>query len=242
MTAAAAEQRLVLPAAIFTVTDILVMLRGIDGPASARQARGDLTFQLTTLGSGAARQALTPGWSLPVVRGTSGAFISDGTLTSPDGSRRRPIGPPLDLELTITGPAYRDTPLPPPAVPGQPPNAPPRLVNLDPAQPAVPVTPFPVQLSPGYAYPFPGQPYGYSVLRGEVRSGPGGTPAVRAQVTAATAAGGWTDSYTTDSTGQWLFVLPDTQAGEVTIAAGAAKATVEVAASSTVVVPPFILP
>ena len=115
MTAATAERRVLLPAAIFTVTDTFVVLRGVDGTAAARQASGTLTFQLDALGSGAARQALGPGWTLPVVRGASGAFISDGTVTDPGGSRRRPIGPALAVELTITGSAYRATPVPPPA-------------------------------------------------------------------------------------------------------------------------------
>jgi hypothetical protein len=241
VTAATAERRVLLPAAIFTVTDTFVVLRGVDGTAAARQASGTLTFQLDALGSGAARQALGPGWTLPVVRGASGAFISDGTVTDPGGSRRRPIGPALAVELTITGSAYRATPVPPPA-PGPPPNPAPRLVNLDPAQPPVAVVPFPVQLSPGYGYPFPGPPYGYSVLRGEVYSGAAGAPAGPTQVTATAAAGGWTDTYPTDSTGQWLFVLPDAQAGEVTVTAGPARVTVTVAPSSTVAVPPLILP
>jgi hypothetical protein len=232
---------LLLPAAIFTVNDTFVTLRGVDGPGAARRALGPLTFQLTALGRGAAWQALAPGWTLTVVQGASGAFISDGTITDPDGNRRRPIGPPLDLELVITSAAYRSTPLPPPAAPGQPLNAAPRLVNLDRAQPPVAVTPFPVQLSPGYGYPFPGPPYGYAILRGEVSSRSSGLPVAQSQVSA-TAPGGWTDSYTTDSTGQWVFVLPDSQAGSITVTAGAARATVPVAASSVVGVPPLILP
>ena len=171
MTTPAAERRVLRPCAIFSVVDTFVTLRGVDGQASARHVRGTLAFQLTAMGSGAGRQSFGPGWTLPVVQGASGAFISYGTVMDPAGHRRRPIGPPLDVDVTVVGPAYRATALPPPAAPGQPAPAAPQLVNLDPSQPTVPVTPFPVQLGPGYAYPFPASPSGYSIVRGDVRYG-----------------------------------------------------------------------
>ena len=234
------EPRILLPCAIFTVTDTFVSQRGVDGPASARQARGTVTFQVIAL-VGAARQPLGPGWTLTVVRTASGAFISDGTLSGPDSTRRRPIGPPLDLELTVTGPCYRSASLPPPGAAG------PRLVNLDPAQPAVPVNPYLVTLAPGYGYPFPAQPFGYSIVRGEVLTGAGGPGVAQAAVTAGDAAGAWTDSYLTDRTGQWVFVVPDAQAGQVNVTARdtagrIVQGAVQVAASSSVTVPPLILP
>jgi hypothetical protein len=114
----------------------------------------------------------------------------------------------------------------------------------------VAVNPFPVQLSPGYGYPFPGQPNGYSILRGEVRSATG-QPAAGAEVVAATTGPGgtppaWTDAYLTDGTGQWLSVIPDARAGPIAITATGpdgtrAQATVPVAASSLGTVPPLIL-
>jgi len=246
VTTPAVERRVLSPSAIFTVTDTFVTLRGVDGPASARHVRGTLAFQLTAMGSGAGRQSLDPGWTLPVVQGASGAFISYGTVMDPGGQRSRLIGPPLDVDLTVVGPAYRATALPPPAAPGQPAPAAPQLVNLDPSQPPVPVTPFPVQLGPGYGYPFPASPSGYSIVRGEVSYGAGGAAADQAQVTGSTAAGTWSDGYLTDRTGQWVFVIPDGQAGQITItatdAAGAtAQAEVNVATSSMVAVPPLIL-
>lgn len=246
MTTPAAERRVLRSCAIFSVVDTFVTLRGVDGPASARHVRGTVAFQLTAMGSGAGRQSLDPGWTLPVVQGASGAFISYGTIMDPEGHRRRPIGPPLDVDLTVVGPAYRATTLPPPAAPGQPAPAAPQLVNLDSSQPTVPVAPFPVQLGPGYAYPFPASPSGYSIVRGEVRYGANGAGADQAQVTGSAAAGAWSDGYLTDRTGQWVFVIPDAQAGQITItasdAAGAtAEATVSVSASSMVAVLPLIL-
>lgn len=246
MTTPAAERRVLCPCAIFTVVDTFVNLRGVDGPASARHLRGTLAFQLTAMGSGAGRRSLDPGWILPVVRGASGAFISYGTIMDPGGRRSRPIGPPLDVDVTVVGPAYRATALPPAAAPGQPVPAAPQLVNLDPSPPAVPVTPFPVQLGPGYSYPFPASPSGYSIVRGEVRYAASGSAADQAQVTGSATGDTWSDGYQTDSTGQWVFVIPDAQAGPITItAAGAtgatAQARVNVAASSLVAVPPLIL-
>ena len=247
MTTPAAERRVLRPCAIFSVVDTFVTLRGVDGPASARHVRGTLAFQLTAMGSGAGRQSFDLGWILPVVQGASGAFISYGTVMDPAGHRSRPIGPPLDVDVTVVGLAYRATALPPPAAPGQPAPAAPQLVNLDPSQPTVPVTPFPVQLGPGYAYPFPASPSGYSIVRGEVRYGASGPGADQAQVTGSAAAGNWSDGYLTDRTGQWVFVIPDAQAGQITITASdAAGATVQappvnVAASSMVAVPPLIL-
>ena len=122
------------PCAIFSVVDTFVTLRGVDGPASARHVRGTLAFQLTAMGSGAGRQPLAPAWTLPVVQGASGAFISYGTIVDPEGRRSRPIGPPLDVDVTVVGPAYRATQLPPPAA-AEPAPAAPQLVNLDPSQP-----------------------------------------------------------------------------------------------------------
>jgi hypothetical protein len=134
----------------------------------------------------------------------------------------------------VTGPAYQPTP-----VPGL------RLVNLDPAQPSAPVTVIPVPLAPGYGYPFPALTGGYSLVRGEVLTGPGGAGAGAAQVTGTAAAGNWSGTYLTDSTGQWVFAIPDAGAGQVTFTAyapsGAAdSATVPVTASTAIAVPVLI--
>jgi hypothetical protein len=244
MSMPAAEQRTLRPCAIFSVVDTFVTLRGVDGPASARHVRGTLAFQLTAIGSGAARLSFDPAWTLPVVQGASGAFISYGTIVDPGGDRRRPIGPPLAFAATVVGPAYRPTALPLAAAPGQPAAAGPQLVNLDPAQPTVTVTPFPVPLGPGYDYPFPASPAGYSIVRGDARHGASGPGVNQAQVTGSAVAGNWSDSYLTDSTGQWVFVIPDAQAGEITIVArdatgATAQQTANVAASSMVAVPPL---
>ena len=247
MTTPPVERRVLRPCAIFSVVDTFVTLRGVDGPASARHVRGALAFQLTAMGSGAGRQPLAAAWTLPVVQGASGAFISYGTIVDPEGHRWRPIGPPLDVDVTVVGPAYRATALPPPPAPAQPAPAAPQLVNLDPSQPTALVTPFPVQLGPGYAYPFPASPSGYSIVRGDVRYGADGPAADQAQVTGSAAAGNWSDGYLTDSTGQYVFVIPDAQAGQITITASDASGAtaqappVNVAASSTVAVPPLIL-
>src|SRR5690349_15032714 len=119
----------------------------------------------------------------------------------------------------------------------------PQLVNLDPSQPTATVTPFPVALWPGYAYPFPDSPSGYSIVRGEVLRGPAGAGVDQAQVTAT--AGSWSDAYLTDATGQWVFVLPDAQAGAVAITARdsggkSATTTVTVTASATIAAPVLI--
>ena len=162
MTTPLAEARVTRACAIFSVTDSFVILRGVDGPGAARQARGPVGFRLTAIGSGAARQPLAPGWTLPVVQGISGAFISYGIIADPSGWRSRPSGPPLAVDVTVTGPAYRVT-----SPVGL------QLVNLDPAQPTAAVAPVPVQLAPGYGYPFPATPVGYSLVRGEVLTRPG---------------------------------------------------------------------
>ena len=246
MTTPQAERRVLRPCAIFSVVDTFVTLRGVDGPASARRVRGTLSFQLTAIGSGAGRQSYDPAWMLSVVQGASGAFISYGVIVDPEGDRRRPIGPALEVDVTVVGPAYRATHLAPQAAAGGAAPAGPQLVNLDPSQPTVAVTPFPVELGPGYGYPFPASPVGYSIVRGEVRSGGTGAGVDQAQVTGSATAGNWSDSYVTDSTGQWVFVIPDAQAGEITIAArdaagATAQDTVNVTASSTVAVPPLTL-
>jgi hypothetical protein len=234
MTTPQAERRITRACAIFSVTDSFVTLRGVDGAGLARQARGPVTFQLTGIGSGPARRSLVPGWTLPVTQGTSGAFISYGIIAGPSGRQSRPTGPPLAVDVTVTGPAYRPTSL-----------AGLRLVNLDPAQPSTPVVPVPVQLAPGYGYPFPATPAGYSLVRGEVRTGPGGAGVGEAQVTGTAAAGNWSDTYITDGTGQWVFAIPDAGAGRITFTArdpaGATdSATVTITASTTIAVPVLI--
>jgi len=234
VTTAPVEARVTRPCAIISLTDSFVVLRGVAGPGAARQVRGPVAFGLTAIGSGAARQELAAGWTLPVVRGISGAFISYGVIADPAGWRSRPSGPPLAVEMTVTGPAYRATS--PVAL---------QLVNLDPAQPTAAVAPVPVQLAPGYGYPFPATPVGYSLVRGEAVTSAGGPGVNQAQVTAADTAGNWSDAYLTDGSGQWVFAIPDAQAGQLTITArnpaGAeATAQVTVTASSTIAVPPLI--
>lgn len=234
MTTPLIEARVARPCAIISLTDSFVTLRGVAGPGAARQVQGPVAFGLTAIGSGAARQELAAGWTLPAVRGISGAFISYGIIADPSGWRSRPSGPPLAAEVTVTGPAYRvASPV------GL------RLVNLDPAQPTQAVAPVLVQLAPGYGYPFPATPVGYCLARGEVLASAGGPGVGQAQVTATDAAGSWTDAYLTDSTGQWVFAIPDAQAGQVTITArnpagDQDSAQVTVTASSTIAVPPLI--
>jgi hypothetical protein len=234
MTTPQAEPRVTRACAIFSVTDSFVILRGVDGPGAARQVRGPIGFQLTAMGSGAARQPLTAGWTLPVVQGISGAFISYGIIADPSGLRARPTGPPLAVDVTVTGPAYRTAPLPDV-----------QLVNLDPAQPTATVTPVQVQLAPGYGYSFPATPAGYSLVRGEVLTSPGGAGVAQAQVTGTAAPGNWSDAYVTDGTGQWVFAIPDAQAGQITVTARdpaghTDSAQVTVTASSTIAAPALI--
>jgi hypothetical protein len=241
VTPVQAERRISRACAIFSAVDSFVMLRGVDGPGAARQFRGGVAFRLNAIGVGLARQDLDPAWTLPVIRGASGAFISDGTLLDPAGRRSRPVGPPLNMEITVTGRAYRATALP--AVAGAPGG--PQLVNLDPSQPTAIVTPFPVALWPGYAYPFPGSPSGYSIVRGAVLRGPAGAGVGKAQVNATAATGNWSDAYLTDGTGQWVFVIPDAQAGAGTVTARdpagkSATTTVTVTASTTIAAPVLI--
>jgi hypothetical protein len=229
-----AEPRVTRASAIFSVVDSFVILRGVDGAGSARQVRGPITFQLTAIGSGPAREALGPGWTLAVVQGISGAFVSYGLIADPSGRRSRPIGPPLAVEVTVTGPAYRAT-----SLDGV------QLVNLDPAQPTAEVAPVAVELAPGYGYPFPPALAGYSLIRGEVLASAGGAGVGQAQVTGTAAAGGWSDTYVTDGTGQWVFAIPDAAAGQVTFTArdpaGATdSATVTITASATIAVPVLI--
>lgn len=234
MTTPVAEARVTRACAIFSVTDSFVILRGVDGPGAAGRVQGPIAFLLTAIGSGAARQPLAPGWTLPVVQGISGAFISYGIIADPSGWRSRPVGPPLAVDVTVTGSVYRATSL-----------AGVQLFNLDPAQPTAAVAPVAVQLAPGYGYPFPATPVGYSLIRGEVLTGPGGAGVGQAQVTGTAAAGNWSDADVTDGTGQWVFAIPDAQAGQVTITArdpaGATdSAQVTVTASATIAVPPLI--
>lgn len=234
MTTSPIAARVTRACAIISLTDSFVTVRGVAGPGAARQVQGPVVFGLTAIGAGATRQELSAGWTLPVVRGISGAFISYGILADPSGWRSRPSGPPLDVEVTVTGPAYRvASPV------GL------QLLNLDPAQPTAAVAPIPVQLAPGYGYPFPLTPTGYSLVRGEVLASAGGPGVGQAQVTVADAAGGWSDTYLTDGTGQWVFAIPDAQAGQFTVTArnpvgGQASAPVTVTASSTIAVPPLI--
>ena len=243
MTTPLAERRELRPCAIFSVRDTFVTLRGVDGLASARQVRSTLTFQLTALGSGAGRQSFAPAWTLPVIRGTSGAFVSFGTVVDPVGRSWLPIGPPLDVNLTVVGPAYRTTLLPPSGAAAP---VPPQLVNLDPSQPTVAVAPLLVELGPGYGYQFPASPDGYSIVRGEVVHAGTGTGVDQAQITGSATVSNWSDSYLTDSTGQWVFVIPDVQAGQIQITArdatgATAQATANVTASSTIAVSPLTL-
>jgi hypothetical protein len=229
-----AESRVTRACAIFSVVDSFVILRGVDGPGAARQVRGPICFRLNAIGTGAARRSLGPGWTLAVVQGISGAFISYGFIADPSGQRSRPIRAPLAVEVTVTGPAYRGTPLT-----GL------RLVNLDPAQPTAAVAPFPVELAPGYGYPFPATPVGYSLVRGEVLTAAGGAGVDQAQVTGTAVTGNWSDTYVTGGTGQWVFAIPDAQAGQITITARgpaghADSAQVAVTASSTIAVPVLI--
>jgi hypothetical protein len=234
MTTPQTEPRVTRACAIFSVTDSFVILRGVDGPGAARRVLGPIGFQLTAIGSGAARQTLAAGWTLPVVQGISGAFISYGIIADPSGQQARPAGPPLTVDVAVTGPAYRATSL-----------AGLQLVNLDPTQPTALVAAVQVQLAPGYGYPFPASPVGYSLVRGEVLASAGGAGVAQAQVTGTTAAGTWSDTYMTDGTGQWVFAIPDAAAGQITVTARdlagqTDSAPVTVTASTTVAAPVLI--
>jgi hypothetical protein len=235
VTTPVAEARIARACAIFPVTDGFVILRGVDGPGAAGRVRGPIGFGLTAIGSGAARRPLVPGWTLPVVQGISGAFISYGIIADPSGWRSRPLGPPLTVDVTVSGPAYRAASL-----------AGVQLINLDPAQPTAPVAPVPVQLAPGYGYPFPATPVGYSLVRGEVLAGPGGAGVGQAQVTGTAAAGTWSDAYVTDGTGQWVFAVPDAGAGQITFTArdpaGHTDSTTVTVTASTTVAGPVLTP
>jgi hypothetical protein len=235
VTTPLAESRVTRACAIFSVVDSFVILRGVDGPGAARQVRGPIGFQLTAIGAGAARRPLGPGWTLAVVQGISGAFISYGLIADPSGQRSRPIGAPLAVAVTVTGPAYRATPLT-----GL------QLVNLDPAQPTAAVAPFPVELAPGYGYPFPATPVGYSLVRGEVLTAAGGAGVDQAQVSGTAVAGNWSDTYVTDGTGQWVFAIPDAQAGQITVTArdqaGHTDSQTVTATASTAVTAPVLIP
>ena len=117
--------------------------------------------------------------------------------------------------------------------------------SATPAQPTAAVAPVPVQLAPGYGYPFPVSPVGYSLVRGEVLASAGGAGVAQAQVTGTAAAGGWSDIYVTDGTGQWVFAIPDAQAGQITViardpAGHEDSAPVTVTASSTIAAPVLI--
>jgi hypothetical protein len=234
VTTPVAEARVTRACAIFSVTDNFVILRGVDGPGAARRVQGPIAFLLTAIGSGAARQPLVPGWTLPVVQGISGAFISYGIIANASGLRSRPVGPPLAVDVTVTGPAYQAASL-----------AGVQLLNLDPAQPTAPVAPVAVELAPGYGYPFPATPVGYSLVRGEVLTAAGGVGVGQAQVTGTAAAGNWSDTYVTDGTGQWVFAIPDAQAGQITLTARDQEGhtdskPVTVTASTTVSAPVLI--
>ncbi|MGY1636840.1 Ig-like domain-containing protein [Geodermatophilus sp. SYSU D00742] len=235
MTVPTVDVRTRSASAVFTPVDTFVRLRGIDGDAAARRARGGLRFSVTAVGPAVASRQLAPGWTLHVLETASGHFLSDGILITPEGRRVRPVGGDVDVALVVEGPAYRRVRVP--AV---------RLVNLEPSAPADAPVPVQVLLHPGYGYPFPDRPQRYSLLWGAVLRTPRGPGIADASVEASATRGQFPGStYVTDASGQFVVVLPDDRAGPVSVTARTpngetSSTTVGVPVSSTAAVPPFI--
>jgi hypothetical protein len=234
----AAERRTRSVCAVFSPVDRFVRDRGVDGEAAARLPGGPLRFAVTALDDGSGRRPLREGWSLLVRQNTAGLYLSTGVLRAPDGGGVRPVtGRAVRLDMAIDGPAYRRVDVLNIA-----------LVNLDPVGPVVAPVPVEVELHPGYGYPFPYPQQRYGLLRGAVLRAPRG-PGVPGTTVVATA--GPTpfpgDTYVTDPSGQFCVVVPAGRTGRVSITArtptgATGTAAVDVASSSAVAVPPFILP
>jgi hypothetical protein len=74
----------------------------------------------------------------------------------------------------------------------------------------------------------------------------GGAGVAQAQVTGTAAAGGWSDAYVTDGTGQWVFAIPDAAAGQVTFTArnpaGTTASAMVTITASTAIAAPVLIP
>jgi hypothetical protein len=158
---------------------------------------GPLGFRLVARMVGAERQDLVRPPELAVSPTASGYFLWYGLERLPNGRRRRLPLPDgtyvLRVESALYQPAERDDIVLPAAAP------------------------YRFDLRPGYAYPFPTGTLpggrGPTLLRGTYRA-PDGSGIDGATVVAP----GHSDSCSTDGTGQWVLVFPDTEpTGQVTV-------------------------
>ena len=197
MTVSVADMRTLSATAVFDVEDRYVRERGVRGPHPRPIA--PLRFRAVARITGGGRVDIDPELDLDVVRNASGFDLFYGSAGPAGGRERRRLDDGTYVVRILSGGIYQP------------------LERADVAMPA-PAASYLFELEPGYAYPFPSAAAspsgaGPTVLRGGLQGPDGsGIEGARVDVTATTR------TYTTDESGQWVLVFPDShQTGAVTV-------------------------
>ena len=195
MSVSVADVRTLSASAVFAVEDRHARERGVRGPHPLPIA--PVRFRAVARITSAGRVDFDADLDLDVVRNPSGFELFYGSAAAA-GERRR-LADGTYAVLALSGGIYQS------------------LERDDVAIPA-PTAPYLFDLDPGYAYPFASaaasaRGAGPTLLRGGLQ-GPSGEGIRGARVDVQ----GTTRTYTTDESGQWLLVFPDSQqSGAVTV-------------------------
>lgn len=210
---------------IFDLEDAFARQRGVNGPHP--RPSGEFVFSVVGTMVGGVRQPITPPLQLKVLTNPSGYQLFFGTAASQDQSGRSASLSAGQYVVRVDSDFYQRAERTDVTIPS----------IFAPKAPASSlIAPYLFDLQPGYAYPFPSVSTlpnggGTTLLRGVLRTADGtGIAGATVQVV------GQSNTYTTDESGQWVLVFPDTQAtGTVTVHFVLADGTVKDVAGVSVV-------
>jgi hypothetical protein len=185
---------------IFDLEDAFARQRGVNGPHP--RPSGGLSFSVVGTMLGGVRQPITPPLQLKVLANPSGYQLFFGAAAAQNQSARSAGLSPGQYVVRVDSDFYQRVERTDVTIPS----------TFAPQAPAGSlIAPYFFDLQPGYAYPFPSvctllNGAGTTLLRGVLRIADGtGVAGATVQVV------GQSNSYTTDESGQWVLVFPDTQ-------------------------------
>jgi hypothetical protein len=185
---------------IFDLEDAFARQRGVNGKHP--RPTGGINFSIVGTVAGGNRQPITPSLQLQVVANPSGYHLFFGGTKSLSRSRQTSGLAPGQYVVRVDSDFYQRTERDDVMIPS----------NFAAQAPqAKSVAPYFFDLQPGYAYPFPSVSTipggrGPTLLRGVLRNTDGtGIAGATVQVV------NQSNAYTTDDTGQWVLVFPDSQ-------------------------------
>lgn len=201
------ELRRLAATLIFDLEDAFARRRGVHGPHP--RPSGGIRFSMVGTMVGGTRQPIDPPLQLRVLANPSGYHLFFGSVSLQNQSRRMDNVAPGQYVVRIDSDFYQRAEREDIMIPS---------AFGSSVGKAAQIAPYFFDLQPGYAYPFPSvstlpNGSGVTLLRGVLRNADG-TGMAGAKVQAV----GQSNTYSTDESGQWVLVFPDTHpSGAVTV-------------------------